>query len=215
MKLYPVILIALFSSLCLGLNAQVFIGGGIRFIGSTTENQKADKPFDKESTFGVTISPNVGVFLSEKVAIGIQLNFSTITEKRGVSGVTTMTTYKQSSLGASPYIRYYAWNWNKFSVFFQGNIGVDFSKSTMEVVSTVTDGPKATDLYINVFPALSYDISDKLSLETSINFLSLGYNQSITEYDAFTDKTSGFYFGAGLDNIVTIGTIKVGAIYKF
>ena len=212
MKLYRVILIALFSSFCLSLNAQVFIGGGINFTNSTREHEDNNELVERESAFGIGFSPKVGVFLSEKLAIGIDLNLSTYKRKTGID---SEAIYKQSNIGVSPFVRYYALNWNKFSVFGQGNIGVEFIKSTTDFESTVTDGPKETKFYIYIAPGLSYNLSDKLSLETSLNFLSFGYNHRIHEDDIYKNKNSDFYFGAGLYNIVTIGAIKIGAIYKF
>ena len=214
MKLYRVILIALFSSFCLSLNAQVFIGGSIQFMSSNEKAEYKNTILSKESVMGLAFSPNVGVFLSDNVALGIELDLMTIT---GKSGISNEITYKESAIGLSPYFRYYAWNWNKFSVFGQGNVGFSLSKSTSELGSTITKGPKETNFYIMFVPGLSYDLTDKFALETSINLLSIGFNHSmVTDDDGdYNDNESTFYFGAGLDNIVTIGAIKIGAIYKF
>lgn len=214
MKFYRIIFIALFSSFCLGLNAQVFIGGSIQFMSSNEKREYNNTIIEKGSEMGFSFSPNVGVFLSENVAIGIELDLMTATGKAGVSNEVT---YKESAIGLSPYFRYYAWNWNKFSVFGQGNVGFAFSKSTMELGSTVTKGPKESSFYVRFVPGLSYDLTDKLSLETSINVLGIGFINSVAKDDEFDlkESSSNFYFGAGLDDIFTIGAIKVGAIYKF
>ena len=211
MKLYRVLLIVLFSSFFLSLNAQVFIGGGASFTSSADEKENNNTLTDKQSTFGFAFSPNVGVFLSENLAIGIDLNLRTSTKK---SGIDPETILKQSSIGVNPYMRYYAWSWNKFSVFGQGNIGVNLLKSTVEYEGIVGDA-KVTQFYISVYPGLSYDVSEKLSLETSINFLSFGYDHSVVEDDSYSYTKSEFYFGAGLDNIVNTGYISIGAKYKF
>lgn len=212
MKLYRVILIALFSLLCLGLNAQVFIGGGIGFSSTTDEKENLNVLADKSSSMVFTFSPNVGGFVSENLALGIELNFSNFKTENGIDSEFIT---KQSSIGINPYLRYYAWRLNKFSVFFQGNIGAEFSKSSIDRGNTISDGPKVTKYYVSVFPGLSYDLSDKLLLETSINFLSFGYSQQISEDKTESFKKSGFYLGAGLDNMVNIGSISIGAKYKF
>ncbi len=64
-------------------------------------------------------------------------------------------------------------------------------------------------------PGLAYDLTDRLSLETSLNFLSLGYYNTTEKNGASKDKTTSFNIGAGLDNIVTVGNISIGAIYRF
>ena len=156
----------------------------------------------------------MGVFVSDKLAMGIELDLLALRSKEGADKESIV---KESTIGFSPFVRYYALNWNKFSVYGQGNIGVAFSKSKEEYGSDVYNGPKETEFYIRFHPGLSYDISDKFSLETSINLLSIGFNHSVIkdDDDDYRENISNFNLGAGLDDIVTIGAIKIGAIYKF
>ena len=208
MKFNGVFLIVLFSFFCITLNAQVFIGGNFGF--NTTNNKTGDG--NKTSSYGLNLSPIVGKFLSDKFAIGVALDMSL---SGNTSGVNPETTSKSSILGGSLFLRYYAIKWDKFSVFGQGNIGLAFANSSTKVNGSTTDGPKTTELYLSVYPGLSYDINDKLSLQTSLNILSLGYNYTTTKIGTNTGNSSSFNIGAGLSNIVSISAITVGAIYKF
>jgi hypothetical protein len=90
-----------------------------------------------------------------------------------------------------------------------------FSNSSIKTGGSTTDGPKTTKLYLSVYPGLSYDINAKLSLQTTINILSFGYSYITTKSGTYTDNTSSFNAGAGLSNIVSVGAITIGAIYKF
>lgn len=90
-----------------------------------------------------------------------------------------------------------------------------FSNSSTKSGGSTTNGPKATNVYLTFYPGLSYDLNDKLSLETTLNILSFGYIYVTNKADTYTDNTSSFNIGAGLGNIVSIGAITVGAIYKF
>jgi outer membrane protein len=212
MKSNSVFLIILFSFFCISLNAQVFIGGNFGF---NTINDKTDyggTTTDKTSNYSLSLSPNVGKFLSDKFAIGLALDISLSVN---TTGVNPETINKTSSLGGSLFLRYYAIKWNKLSVFGQGNIGLAFSNSSTKSGGSTSDGPKATKLYLSVYPGISYDINDKLSLETSLNILSLGYNYITTKTVTYKSNHSSFNIGAGLSNIVSIGAITVGAIYKF
>lgn len=200
--------IVLFSFFCISLNAQVFIGGNFGF--NTTNHKSGDG--NKTSNYSFNLSPSVGKFLSEKFAIGAALDISL---SGNTAGVNPENTSNSSSLGGSLFLRYYAIKWDKFSVFVQGNIGLAFSNSISKVDGSTTDGPKNTELYLSVYPGLSYDISDKLSLQTSLNILSLGYNYTTTKIGTNTGNSSNFNIGAGLSNIVSISAITVGAIYKF
>jgi outer membrane protein len=212
MKSHRVFFIALFYFFCISLNAQVFVGGNFSFNTSKNKTDDGATTTHKVSNYNFTLSPNVGKFLSEKVAIGLALNISLTGY---ISGVNTETISKSSSIGASPFLRYYAIKWNKVSLFGQGNIGIDFSSSSVKTGGVTNDGPKDTRLYFSIYPGLSYDINDKLSLETSLNILSFGYYYITTKDGSSKDKHSSFNIGAGLGNIVSISAITIGAIYKF
>jgi hypothetical protein len=212
MKTYRVIFISLFSFLCFSLNAQFFVRGNISFNTSNNKSDDGATSLSKSSNYSLYFSPSVGKFLSENVAIGFALDFYL---SGGTSGVTIETKNNSYAIGASPFLRYYAIKWNKFSIFGQGNIGFTFSGSRSTTEGAETDGPKDSRYYLRIYPGLSYDISEKLSLETSINILSFGYNYTVSKDGTVKDKSSNFNLGAGLDNIVSIGTISIGAIYKF
>lgn len=212
MKSYRVFLVALFSLFFISINAQIFVGGNVGF---NTSNDKTDNGIattQKESAYSLSLYPKAGMFLSEKLALGVSFDIYFSGDK---SGVNTETISKSSTIGVSPFLRYYAINWNKFSVYGQGSIGLGFSNSSVKTGGSTTDGPKTTRLYIGFFPGLSYNISDKLSFETSLNFLSFGYNYFTTKDGSSKNNGSSFNFGAGLGNIVTVGNITIGAIYKF
>jgi outer membrane protein len=212
MKSYSVFFITLFSLLCVSLNAQVFVGGNFSFSTSSNKTNDGGTTILKSSSYNFGLSPNVGKFLSEKMAVGLSLDISFI---RNSTGVNPETVNKSTSIGGSPFLRYYAIKWNKFSLFGQGNIGLSFSGSSTKTGGVTSNGPKNTSVYLSIYPGLSYDINDKFSLQTSLNFLSLGYNYTTSKIGTYKSKSSGFNVGAGLDNIVTVGTITIGAIYKF
>jgi opacity protein-like surface antigen len=92
---------------------------------------------------------------------------------------------------------------------------VEFSGSTTKSGGLTVDGPKEIRAYLNIYPGLSYDLTDNLSFQTSLNFLSLGYSYFVSRDGSFKDVTSSFNFGTGLSNILSIGSITIGAIYKF
>lgn len=211
MKSCRVFLIVLFSFIYISLNAQVFVGGSVRFNTSNNEHNGTTTTF-KTSNYSLDLGPSMGKFLSEKLAIGLALDISLSGNKTDVN---TETISKSSGIGISPFLRYYALKWNKFSVYGQGNIGLDFSNSSVKTGGTTTDGPKNTVAYLSIYPGLSYDITDKLSLQTSLNILSFGYNYVITKDGSSKDKGSSFNIGAGLGNIISVGAITIGGIYKF
>jgi len=186
------------------------VGGSFRF--NTSNHKTDDTPTDKTSNYSLYLTPSAGKFLSEKFAIGIELDLSL---SRNKTDFLTETISKSSSFGGSPFLRFYAIKWNKLSLYGQGNIGLEFSRSRINSGGTTINGPKSTTTYVNIYPGISYDISDKLSLQTSLNILSLGYNYSITKGDSSKTTASSFNIGAGLGNIISFNAITIGGIYKF
>jgi hypothetical protein len=199
-----------FAGMC--LNAQVFVGGGFGFNTASGSIVNGATTTDKPSTFNFNISPWIGKFGSENMAYGIALHFIA---GRTESGGTPMTVNTSSTFSVSPFLRYYALRMNKFSVFGQFNAGFSLATSKSKTDGVSVDGPKTTMIFLNILPALSYDVSDRFSLEAGINILNFGLSFTSVETGNTTDKTTNFGFGAGLNNIVKLGDITVGAIYKF
>ena len=210
MKSSRLLLIVLFSSVYIGLNAQVFVGGTVRF--STLNDEHNGTTADKYSNYNFNLNPRIGKFLSEKTAIGLALDISLTGNKREN---TAETSSKSSSFGISPFLRYYALRWNKVSVFGQGNIGLALINSSDKSGGVTTDEPKGTKIYISFYPGLSYDIRENISLETTINILSLAYNYTSTKDGSTKYKNSNFNLGGGPGNIISFDAFSIGAIYKF
>ncbi len=212
MKTNKIVLIVIFVLFPFILNAQVFLGGnfGLNMSGGNIDNGTITT--DKPTTVSFNISPMVGKFLSENVAVGALINFSF---SQNNNNGTPEVINSSSTIGITPFLRYYAIKMDKFSIFGQGNIGFSYSGSMSKVNGTSTNGPKTTTLSLNVMPGLAYDVSSKLSLETNINFLNFGFSYSVSKSGPDKNRTTNFGVGAGLDNLVTVGTISIGAIYKF
>jgi outer membrane protein len=211
MKNYHILLTVLLSVFCVSLNAQIFIEGSVGFTGSS---QKTDDGISitKNSDNNFIFRPGVGKFISEKVAIGMDLD---ITYAFSTSSAANESKQTSTSIGASTYVRYYAISWNKFSVFGQGELGFSFLQGQLTVDGTKTDYLDANTYYFRITPGLSYDISERLQLQTSINVLSLGYFYVKSDNGTSENTRSSVAFGAGLDDIFTLGNITVGAIFKF
>lgn len=212
MKTARILLIVIFSIIHGNLSAQFFVTGnfGLNTSGGSSDNGtvKTDKP----SKLSFTFSPMVGKFISQKIGIGIGFNFSLSNTK--TTG-TTVTIDKSSAFGLCPFIRYKVLTLNKFLVFSQANIGFSYSNPTTTMVGTTADETKTTNLYFNVVPGIAYNLNKKISFQTFINVLNFGYYLTTTKLNSEKETTSSFGLGAGLNNIVTIGNITIGAIYKF
>lgn len=70
-----------------------------------------------------------------------------------------------------------------------------------------------------MLPVLTYSVNEHLTLETSLSFLTLGYEGSYTKDSDKTHEVtaSAFAFGADSTDVFGdgIGQIKIGFTYRF
>ena len=196
-------------------SGQVFFGGNIGLTSSGGSTSFGGTSTDKTSITSFTFSPMVGYFLTDRLAVGGEINFSSNTVKSpGIPATTEVT----NTFGLTPGIRYYAVKINKFSIFGQGYIGISWGTDNTTTGGNTVDGPTTTTFEFGFMPCISYDVTNKISLEANINLLNLSYSYNVHKQTIMgtEDKntTSNFSFGAGVDNIVTTGAITIGAIIK-
>jgi hypothetical protein len=192
--------------------AQNFAGGsvGFNYTGGKIENN--GNSVDKPSRTSLNLSPFGGVFLSERLAAGLQIGYSFVSEKTpGIPDEVESTSF----YGLSPFIRYYAFSLNKFHLFAQGNVGFGYGVSKYKVGSVTTSGPKTSTISLTIAPAIAYDLSDRISLEAAIGGLNFGYVYSMSKLNNTKNVTSNFAMGANLSQIINTGFLSIGAIVKF
>lgn len=211
MKSIKFVLIVFAALVTYNANAQVFVSGSIGF-NSSSESFKVDgDKTDLGSESGFEFAPAAGYFLSDDFAIGLGLNFGSYSETIPA----TDRTDKTSTVGVTPFVRYYPLIIDRFSLFGMGGISISSTTSKTEIGNNTTENPSVSGFTFFVLPGAAFELNDNLSLETTINVLALTFH-SQTEKDG-DDKhnQSEFNFGAGLNNIVNTGNISIGAIYRF
>lgn len=196
-----------------GAQAQYFVGGQFGFSTNGGSQKSGGVSVDKPKYTSFNLSPSVGKFISDKLAVGVSLNFSVESVKTTYSGDTQ--TDKTTGFGIAPFARYYFLQMNKFGIFAEGQIGLSYSNSKQPSVGP-DEELKTTTFGFNILPVAYYNLSDKLSLEASVSLFNFGFNTS-TQKDQDDNKniTNSFGFGAGLNGLVNTGNISIGAIYKF
>ncbi|MDR3706441.1 MAG: outer membrane beta-barrel protein [Paludibacteraceae bacterium] len=201
--------------------AQFFVGANLGLSSHSAKNEIDGVGTVKSpSSFGLNIAPKFGYYFNPKFAVGLSGSF-------GLSDSTiytspTKTKDKYYTWSVSPFVRYAFLQFGKFSVLAETNVYVAGSSSKYEVESSV-DGPSTIGYGVNVAPILSFDVSKKFSLETKLNFLKLGYSYSKIKTPAEISSTateqnykqSGFDFGVNTNDILNVGDVTIGAIYKF
>jgi hypothetical protein len=81
--------------------------------------------------------------------------------------------------------------------------------------------PSSTDIGItavgiNITPVLSYNLSEHLSLEATLNFMNFGLNRLTQEHKSSEDKrtVTNFGFGVNFENAANVSALSIGFILK-
>jgi hypothetical protein len=168
---------------------DVFVTGAFS-LGSTNDKNAEVK------TSSFEIAPQLGYFVSENIAIGLKVGYSSDKTKSSVA-----TTSDISGIEVGAFGRYYFTPASKFSLF--GQLGFDYGSLTNNLTN-----PKAklntTD--INLGLGLNYFVSSNFSIEAGVAALSFGNAKS----DVSGDKgESAFSFGGDWR------AVSFGVNYKF
>ncbi len=115
---------------------------------------------DKYTAFG--LAPELGYFVSDNLALGIGLGFTSISgDAAEASGD------KGTAFGVAPYLRWFAHKSGAFSFYVQG--GLDYANIKL-------DGQDAVNSFrIGVLPGVAYGLSEHFSINA--NFGWLGYSK--------------------------------------
>jgi len=149
----------------------------------------------KDNSF--TIAPRFSYFVSDNIAVGAKIGFTSTTEDDGFSPDETKTT--DLSLGA--FGRYYMTPASKFSVFAE--LGADFVSRKWEQGAADAD---SAGFALGVAPGVSYFLSDSFAIEASWGVL--GYATDDNGGDG-ADSTDSFNIGLDMRDLT------FGLAYKF
>ena len=178
-----------------GLKGQSLFSFGLNLNWSRTET--SDLPDYSAMTAGGGIYPKIGYLFNDVIAVGIGGGGSlqsTSTE----SDNSDIIIFKRENWFVSPFIRFYFSDSNKLRFLIDCSMRYGENKTATTVDGDKIEADKTykvTGYYLE--PALSYKVSDYLSVEMSIGNL---------RYTSTTDnttgaKSSGFYASMGLETI--------------
>lgn len=163
---------------------DLFISGAVGF-----DSQSAA---DAE-TNSFEIAPRLGYFVSENIAIGIQLGYQK-TKSEDAFGTDTEDV---STFTAGAFGRYYFMPTNKFSLF--GELGVAYLSTNYDLIDIKGNGFGAA-----LSPGISYFVSNNFALEATFGVLSY----ASADIDGGVSANG---FSIGLD----MNDINFGIVYKF
>ncbi|MDR1154434.1 MAG: hypothetical protein LBL04_06960, partial [Bacteroidales bacterium] len=118
----------------------------------------------------------------------------------------------------SVFSRYKLWGTEKLSLLVDGSIEIGGSYTKSKWGPSVTEKVESRSMIrINVFPMVSYDFTEKLSIIATCNFLRLGFTsetvKNLSTDDKRVDKVFGFYTRSTIFSSLT--NMSIGFIYNF
>lgn len=166
---------------------------GIGFNNIDTKTKVEGQSYDgtKISTFSVT--PSVGYFVIDKLAVGIDLGFTSITTKEDGDKSTL------SNFSVMPTATYYFANSSKLVPFLGAGIGYASNKTKETYAGGGSDEYTADGLAWKVKGGVTYMATQSLGINLGVSF------------DQFSNKES--YFGTEFKNTVNTFGVNVGFSY--
>lgn len=199
-------------------NAQLWIGGsiGASHTGGVEKNDPLNGGDDTKyaKTNRVSISPKIGVDLSDKLAVGFAVNYSTSTTGKMDKDNKTKT----NVAGVTPFLRYTFAEFGKFGILAEVGVPVSYEFGKIVAGGNDTKTNRTLSYGLDVAPWLTYGVSDNFSLECGLNFMGLYATHSVETDQNDKDhkwKNNTMGIRANSANLVNVGGLTIGFIYKF
>ena len=197
-------------------SAQVFVGGGLG-ISFSDGNSSWGSTENSGSGFGFNISPQVGYFMKNDLAIGINGylgNGWSNSKTTDPDDPTNEREYKyfRSSWGVNAFGRckLMGLGIENLSLLVEGSIGVQGSNDKNTENGITTKYPGTTVYGVNARPVLSYKLSDKLDVLAYCDFLTIGYSYQTRSDLNYKSKNHNINLGFN-----SFSDLNIGFIYKF
>ena len=196
MKLFYKVLVLAVSAFALSqtASAQVYIGGSLAIA-----SVRQDKVQNEKTTCTdiYSFAPEVGYLYKDNWAFGGRLSFA-YASAESFYGYSVESSEKTSAFALVPYTAYRALSFGDFSVWAEGALSIIPAQDDV-------DG----SLGLSIAPVLSYTLGDHFILRTELNFAGFSLSRN------FDKEVTTFGFVAGGDNILKVGDITIGAVYRF
>ncbi|HEX9601644.1 MAG TPA: hypothetical protein VF985_09150 [Mariniflexile sp.] len=181
--------------------SQWIVGGIMNFNSQDSENQyvTSNSEFKRHSFF---IKPDIGYAIDGNLIIGVMPGFNIVNSKFKESN----DEFKGLGISVTPYIRKYFSINKKLAFNVQGELMYSYQKDkNLNGNSTIntSDQIDRNALFIGVRPGLTYNLTNKIYLNTNLGVL--GFNSEKSERDhgiiskyksfIFNLSTSDLYFG--------------------
>lgn len=194
--------------------AQLYAGGSLGYQSSGVSTASGSTTVNGKSTTAITLSPEVGYYLNQNLAVGISLSFLSNSVTTPI-GTTSSTIDLSNTYMFTPYARYHVLRSGSFSFFGEGSIGIGGQVSQTTKGNTIDKGPSVGTFALAVSPGISYDLSEKFCLIAKLGNIGYQSSSSSTTNTIGTTSTTTTITTSSFGINVGLNALSFGAIMKF
>ena len=213
------------TAMIFGANAQHFwVGGAVGFESTSFELSQVNS-YDNTSRFSIT--PEVGFSFSNRFDIGLSFGFGQKKHDfswRGWGGWFNTGSQKISSWTIAPFVQYTALEFGRLRLLCRATVGFESHNGIMprfdtwynEVFYQFDENARFSGFSANITPFVHFDISHRISLFTALNFVSVNFSRMTSELRGVEQNTmNSFNIGVDANNLLNVGALQFGFIFKF
>ena len=185
---------------------KMFAGGGLGIGSYGSKSIAGGTTTEGPKTLNLSISPSVGYFVSDNIAVGLAITFNNSTTKVDLGAGVGESKTVNNSFGLRPMARYYKGFSETFFAYVEGSVGFENGKTKNTTSGTTTETSNTSSFGINVAPGFAFFPTEKYAFELQFNLL--GFNRFIDKDPTDTanrDIDSGFNLGFNSFAPVSLG----------
>ena len=193
--------------------AQLYVGGNLGFNTLSTSSTVGTTTTKGGSSSSLTLSPEVGYFLSDNLAVGVGVSFNSNSITTPITP-TTSSVALNSTFMINPYARYFFYKSGSFSAFAEGSVGYGSMMSETTLGANTTKNPSTSIISVGIAPGIAYDLSDKFSLIAKLGNVGFQSSKKTTTNTIETTTTTSTTNVSNFGLNVGLSSFTFGAIYK-
>ncbi|MDN4164070.1 outer membrane beta-barrel protein [Cytophagales bacterium LB-30] len=183
---------------------KMFAGGGLGISTSSDKNITDGTTTEGPKNFDLAINPSFGYFVSDNLAIGLGISFTSSSSKFDAGAGEIKNS--NNLFGLRPMVRYYKGFSETFFAYVEGSVGFSTGKGKTTGGGTTTENSNISNFGINVAPGFAFFPTEKYAFELQFNLL--GFNRFVDKDPTDTanrDIDSGFNVGFNSFAPVSLG----------
>ncbi|MES2748354.1 MAG: outer membrane beta-barrel protein [Bacteroidota bacterium] len=191
---------------------NIMLEGNLGFSSSTETDSFGGSDIEEDKTSSVNFNPKVGYFLTDKIALGVELGIGSSTNENTQFGSPDVVTEnKSNSFGAGVFARYYFLDLGeRFKTYAEAGLGFGSSKNETNSVET----SNTTNVGFGVDLGINYFLTPRFAINFGLTDL-LSFNSQKTEFPGGGETQSNNFNGNFNVFNNFFNTAQFGLTYKF